>query len=745
MKKNKIAGLVVASALLVGASSAAHTHDMVKNTNSNTKTNTKKTNEVLLTSANKQVTKNAMVVNGNNELVLRSSASSNSTIISNISVGEMLTIKSYSSNWYKVTVKETGSIGYISSNNVKFIESGVNYNNIDLNNNGKVINVSSALNLRTEPTLASNVITTLENGTNFRIVASKGQWYQITVNGSTGFVYGGYVNVGSEIKSPTHMSAKKEVISQKTSTTKSVKPVITKSETNNVTKTATNTTTQTKKITNSSSEKVQTTITNTKKTAITPVKVEKTKKVEVKQPEIKTPVASASLTNNHIENMANSFMVIPNNTVKNIKNNDIDSNNTDGKTTDHKDITKVVAKASNDGNISITKKEEVTSNKHKEDKTSKNTEISKSNSTKAKDDASKVINTNLNNNTNTKDTTVKNVSADNSKVTSKKVITPSETPASIVNNKTKNSSNNIVKKDDVSITKNTEPNNNNNNTSTKTTPNTINKHKDVVKQVVQEQGSLTLTMYQTNNDLALANTSITINGENYTTNSNGKVKISNIKAGNHNFNLASQGYNNTSANINIKAGKNMNSIIYITKTVTHDSVTPKIAPTPITKPQAKTTHHDTVIPTPAIKPVENHKTTPTPAPIIKHNDANSQESNSELGQAIVNYAEQFIGRPYVWGATGPNSFDCSGLTYYVYKHFGYYIGCTTYTQIDKGTPVSVNNLQAGDLIFWGDPSAPYHVAIYIGGGQYIQAPHTGATVDISSWNLSNISAARRII
>ena len=728
MKKNKIAGLVVASALLVGASSAAHTHEMVKNTNSNTNTNTKKTNEILLASANKQVTKNAMVVNGNNELVLRSSASSSSTIISNISVGEMLTIKSYSSNWYKVTVKETGSVGYIASNNIKFIENGVNYNSIDLNNNGKVINVSSALNLRSEPTLTSNVITTLENGTNFKIVASKGQWYQITVNGSTGFVYGGYVNVGSEIKAPTHMETKKEVISQKTSTTKVAKPVITKSETNAVTKTTVNNTTETKKITNTNSGKVQTTI--------TPVKVEKTKKIEVKQPEIKISAASASVTKNNMENVANSFIVIPSNTIKNSKNNNIDLKNIN-----HKDTTNIVAKDSNNDKISSTgKKEDVT---HKEDNISKNIKISKSNSTKAKDDASKVINTNLNNNTNTSDTIApaKNISTDNSKVTSKKVITPSETPASIVNNKTETSSNTTVKKD-VSVTKNTESNNNNNNNNNNTST-TGNKHKEAIKQVVPEQGSLTLTMYQTNNDLALVNTAVTINGENYTTNSNGKVKISNIDAGNHSFNLSSKGYNNTSANINIKAGKNMNSIIYITKTVTHDVIAPKVVVKPIIKPEAKISHHDTVIPTPVAKPEENHKTTPTP--IIKHNDANSQESNSELGQAIVNYAEQFIGRPYVWGATGPNSFDCSGLTYYVYKHFGYYIGCTTYTQIDKGTPVSINNLQAGDLIFWGDPSAPYHVAIYIGGGQYIQAPHTGATVDISSWNLSNISAARRII
>ena len=129
-----------------------------------------------------------------------------------------------------------------------------------------------------------------------------------------------------------------------------------------------------------------------------------------------------------------------------------------------------------------------------------------------------------------------------------------------------------------------------------------------------------------------------------------------------------------------------------------------------------------------------------------NNNSNSQVSNGNVtGQEIVNYAEQFLGRPYVWGATGPNAFDCSGLTSYVYRHFGYNIGRTTYTQVDQGTPVSLNNLQPGDLIFWGPASAPYHVAIYIGGGEYIQAPHPGENVDISSWNLNNISAARRIL
>lgn len=161
-------------------------------------------------------------------------------------------------------------------------------------------------------------------------------------------------------------------------------------------------------------------------------------------------------------------------------------------------------------------------------------------------------------------------------------------------------------------------------------------------------------------------------------------------------------------------------------------------PAPVTQPApvvhtapepAPTTTNNTLAPKPAVKPSVPVKSS----------------GGSAQAQQIISYAMNFLGDPYVWGATGPNSFDCSGLTGYVFAHFGYNIGYSTYAQIDEGTPVSTSNLQPGDLIFWGDPSAPYHVAIYIGGGEYIQAPHTGANVDISSWNLSNISAARRIL
>lgn len=91
---------------------------------------------------------------------------------------------------------------------------------------------------------------------------------------------------------------------------------------------------------------------------------------------------------------------------------------------------------------------------------------------------------------------------------------------------------------------------------------------------------------------------------------------------------------------------------------------------------------------------------------------------------VVSLAKKQVGKRYVYGATGPSSFDCSGLTSYVYSHaIGKYITRTTYTQVKKGKTVAVSTsrLKKGDLLFWGSKSSPYHVGIYIGGGQYVHA------------------------
>lgn len=93
-------------------------------------------------------------------------------------------------------------------------------------------------------------------------------------------------------------------------------------------------------------------------------------------------------------------------------------------------------------------------------------------------------------------------------------------------------------------------------------------------------------------------------------------------------------------------------------------------------------------------------------------------------KAVVNLAKAQVGKAYVWGGVGPSSFDCSGLVQWVYKNaVGIDTTRTTYTQVNQGSPVTVSTatLQPGDLIFWGSAAAPYHVAIYIGNGQYVSA------------------------
>ncbi|WP_349404194.1 NlpC/P60 family protein [Clostridium perfringens] len=109
--------------------------------------------------------------------------------------------------------------------------------------------------------------------------------------------------------------------------------------------------------------------------------------------------------------------------------------------------------------------------------------------------------------------------------------------------------------------------------------------------------------------------------------------------------------------------------------------------------------------------------------------------------AVVSYAYQFIGRPYVFGATGPDTFDCSGFTSYVYRNaVGREITRTTYTQINQGRPVSRDQLQPGDLVFTNGVG---HVGIYVGGGNMIHAARPGVGVIVGP--IYNFSSARRIL
>ena len=110
----------------------------------------------------------------------------------------------------------------------------------------------------------------------------------------------------------------------------------------------------------------------------------------------------------------------------------------------------------------------------------------------------------------------------------------------------------------------------------------------------------------------------------------------------------------------------------------------------------------------------------------------NQPSSTNKAQAVVDLATKQLGKPYVWGAEGPNSFDCSGLVYYVYKNAaGKTLPRTAAAQYGTGVAVSKSSLQPGDLIFSSTDGSGRvtHVAIYVGNGQMIHAPRTGKNVE----------------
>jgi cell wall-associated NlpC family hydrolase len=104
-------------------------------------------------------------------------------------------------------------------------------------------------------------------------------------------------------------------------------------------------------------------------------------------------------------------------------------------------------------------------------------------------------------------------------------------------------------------------------------------------------------------------------------------------------------------------------------------------------------------------------------------------------------ARSKLGSPYVWGASGPSTFDCSGLTMYAWAQAGVSLPHSSSMQYSSGTKVSVSSLQPGDLVFYGSPI--HHVALYVGGGQVIHAPQTGDVVRYASVDMMPIVGAVR--
>ena len=124
--------------------------------------------------------------------------------------------------------------------------------------------------------------------------------------------------------------------------------------------------------------------------------------------------------------------------------------------------------------------------------------------------------------------------------------------------------------------------------------------------------------------------------------------------------------------------------------------------------------------------------------------------NSALAQQIVQFALQYKGYPYVYGTAGPNSFDCSGFTSFVYAHFGYKLNRVSRDQLKNGVPVAKAALQPADLLLFSrDGKTVTHVGLYIGNGQFIHASTATTGVIISNldsnYYIQHYYAARRII
>ncbi|WP_406093480.1 NlpC/P60 family protein [Streptomyces sp. NBC_01013] len=119
----------------------------------------------------------------------------------------------------------------------------------------------------------------------------------------------------------------------------------------------------------------------------------------------------------------------------------------------------------------------------------------------------------------------------------------------------------------------------------------------------------------------------------------------------------------------------------------------------------------------------------------------AQAPNARAAEAVA-FAYTALGKPYVWGATGPSSFDCSGLTQAAYRSAGVSLPRTTYTQINAGRRVSRSELAPGDLVFFY--SGISHVGLYIGNGQMIHAPRPGAPVRVAPIDQMPFAGATRV-
>jgi cell wall-associated NlpC family hydrolase len=151
---------------------------------------------------------------------------------------------------------------------------------------------------------------------------------------------------------------------------------------------------------------------------------------------------------------------------------------------------------------------------------------------------------------------------------------------------------------------------------------------------------------------------------------------------------------------------------------------------------------------------------PVTPPVAVGNDEPAGEGSATAAQTAIDAATSYLGTPYSWGGGGKNGpsegwaqgagivgFDCSGLTQYAYGQADISIPRNSRAQYAALPKVSASDLQAGDLVFWArnpsNPSTIYHVALYLGNGQVVQAPRTGDVVKVSTMWWGNYAGAVR--
>ncbi|MDR3068782.1 MAG: C40 family peptidase, partial [Cellulomonas sp.] len=120
----------------------------------------------------------------------------------------------------------------------------------------------------------------------------------------------------------------------------------------------------------------------------------------------------------------------------------------------------------------------------------------------------------------------------------------------------------------------------------------------------------------------------------------------------------------------------------------------------------------------------------------------SSTGSATAGETAVAWARTQIGKPYLWGGSGPDAYDCSGLTQQAWRQAGVSLAHSSRTQYTQVKKVPISDLRVGDLVFWAsntsDPSTIYHVALYAGGGTIVEAPAPGLTIRTMSLRYANL-------